>query len=207
MERAELKKWAKGKIKGHIWELLIPIAVASFLTTLTIGGKTTYEDGKLVTTAGISLGIFFYFVTVGLVKFIKAFNEDKEHGFKDLFFYVNDYVKIFLTNLLQVIFVFLWALLLIVPGIIKALAYALVPYILGDPKYKDMPSMEILKLSEKMMNGHKMDLFVFQLSYIGWYFLVGITLGIAAIYVLPYQKVAEVKFLDDIKAKYEAENK
>jgi len=203
MERAEIKQWAKGKIKGHIWELLVPIIVASILVNLsfTVGGG----DGETGTT--ITLGLFFYFVNVGLIKFIKAFNEDKPHEFKDLFYYANDYVRTFLTGLLSGIFIFLWALLLIVPGIIKAFAYALIPYILEDEKYKDKKPMEILKLSEEMMKGHKMDLFVYYLSWIGWGLLVLVTLGIAAIYVAPYSKVAEVKFLTQIKEKYESENK
>ena len=205
MERAEIKQWAKEKIKGHIWELLVPIAVASILTTLTIGGG--YNQDTQTWSTGVSLGLFFYFVTVGLIKFIKAFNEDKEHNFKDLFFYANDYVRIFIVNLLQGIFVALWMCLLIVPGIIKALAYALVPYILADEKYKDKKSMEVLKLSEEMMKGHKMDYFVFGLSYFGWFLLGAITCGLALIYVAPYFTVAQVKFLDDIKTKYESENK
>ena len=207
MERAEIKQWAKEKIKGHIWELLIPILVAGILTGLTIGGKTTYEDGQLQTTAGINLGFFLYFVTVGLVSFIKAFNNDQPHEFKDLFKFANDYVRIFLTNLLQTIFIFLWALLLIVPGIMKAFSYALVPYILADEKYKDMKAMDILKLSETMMKGHRMDYFVFGLSYFGWFLLGAITCGLAFIYVAPYFTVAQVKFLDEVKTKYESENK
>ena len=203
MERAEIKQWAKGKIKGHIWELLIPIIVASILTNLsfTIGGG----DGETGTT--ITLGIFFYFVQVGLIKFIKAFNEDKAHEFKDLFSYSNEYVRIFLVNILQVIFIFLWTLLLIVPGIIKAFAYALVPYILGDEKYKDLKYTEVLKLSEEMMKGHKMDYFVFGLSFFGWFLLGFLTLGLAFIYVSPYFTVSQVKFLNEIKTKYESEKK
>lgn len=204
MNRTETKNWAKEKIKGHIWELLIPIIVAGFLTNLsfTFGG-----NGENSTRYTITLGIFFYFVEVGLIKFIKAFNEDKAHEFKDLFSYTGDYVRIFLTDLLQGIFVFLFLLLLIVPGIIKALAYALVPFILEDEKYKDKSSMEILKLSQEMMNGHKKDYFVFGLSYFGWFFLTAITCGLAGIYVAPYFTVAQVKFLSDIKEDYEKNNK
>ena len=89
----------------------------------------------------------------------------------------------------------------------KALAYALVPYILEDEKYKDMKAMEILKLSENMMNGHKMDYFVFGLSFFGWFLLGFITCGIGLIYVTPYFTVAQVKFLTEIKENYEATNK
>lgn len=207
MERAEIKAWAKGKIKGHIWDLLIPIVVTGILTSLTIGGSSTFEDGQIKVKAGLSLGIFFYFVTVGLIKLVSNFNNDKQYKFMDIFGYTNDYIRIFVVNLLQKIFIALWTLLLIVPGIIKAFAYSLVPYILGDEKYKDLSYMEVLKLSEDMMRGHKMDLFVFYLSWIGWYLLGVITFFIAFIYVAPYETVAEVKFLEQIKTNYEKEHK
>ena len=56
--------------------------------------------------------------------------------FKDLFHFVNDYVRIFVVGLLQNIFIFLWALLLIVPGIIKAYAYTLIPLLFGSGELK-----------------------------------------------------------------------
>ena len=200
MSRAELKQWAKEKIKGHIWELLITVAVASILTTLTIGGHSTFNsDGSWDYSAGINLGFFLYFVQVGLTYFMVQFINDKEHEFKDLFRFTGDYVRIFVVNLLQDIFVALWTLLLIVPGIMKAFAYALVSFILADEKYKDLGYMDVLKKSEEMMNGHKMDLFVFELSFIGWWILAGFTLGILCIWLIPYYSTAKYKFLNDIK--------
>lgn len=199
MSRAEIKQWAKEKIKGHIWELLIPIIVAGILVGLSIPtGKS--EDGAYTT---ISLGIFFYFVQVGLVWFMVRFIKDEKHEFKDIFRFSSDYVRIFIVNILQVIFIFLWTLLLIVPGIIKAFAYALVPYILADDKYKDLGYREVLKKSEEIMNGHKMDYFVFGLSYIGWFLLVPFTLGLLLIWLEPYFKTAQTKFLNDIKEEFE----
>ena len=58
MNRAEIKTWAKDKIKGHIWELLIPILVTGILTGLTIGQKYTMDGGTLKVEGGVSLGIF-----------------------------------------------------------------------------------------------------------------------------------------------------
>ena len=204
MERVELKKWAKEKIKGHIWELLIPILVAGILTSLTVGQEvvTTAEEGIKV-SGGVNLGIFFYFVQVGLIWFMVKFVTDQPHEFKDLFHFANDYIRIFLVNLLQCIFIVLWCLLLIVPGIIKAIAYALVPYLLADEKYKDLGYREVLKKSEEMMKGHKMDYFVLCLSFIGWFLLALPTFGLIFIYVSPYFTTTVVKFLNDIKTSYE----
>lgn len=202
MDRVEIKKWAKEKIKGHIWELLIPIVVAGILTNLTVGQQiTTGADGgaSVQVSGGINLGFFFYFVTVGLTYFMVKFINDEKHEFKDLFHFINDYVRIFVVNLLQTIFIVLWALLLVIPGIIKAFAYALVPFLLADDKYKDLSYTEVLKKSEEMMNGHKMDYFVFCLSFIGWFLLAIPTLGLLLIWLSPYYETARVKFLNDIK--------
>ena len=195
MSRVELKNWAKEKIKGHIWELFVPILVAGILVGLAIPTGETEEGAKTF----LNLGFFFYFVQVGLVWFMVKFINDQDHEFKDLFHFANDYVRIFLVNLLQTIFVALWAILLVVPGIIKAFSYALVPYLLADDKYKDLGYRDLLKKSEEMMNGHKMDYFVFCLSFIGWFLLACVTAGILLIWLSPYFTTAQVKFLNDIK--------
>lgn len=199
MDRASLKNWAKEKIKGHIFELLVPIVIASVLTALTIGGKVTVNsDGSYESSTGINIGIFFYFVQVGLAYFMVNFVNDRPHELKDLFKFSSEYVRTFLTGLLSKIFIALWTLLLIVPGIMKAYAYALVDLILIDEKYKDLGYMDLLKKSEEIMNGHKMDLFLLDLSFIGWHILSLFTCGILEVWVLPYQQTARYKYLDDL---------
>ncbi len=198
MGRVELKKWAKEKIKGHMWQLLGVILVASILTSLVIGQKYTFEDGKFSATGGVPLGIFLYFIEVGLAYYMVKFINDKNPVFKDLFYFAKDYVRTLIVGFLTGIFTFLWALLLIIPGIIKGIAYSLVPLILADEKYKDLGYMDVLKKSEELMNGHKMDYFVLGLSFIGWHLLAILTLGILEIWIAPYQTTATYKFLDDI---------
>ena len=156
MNRVEIKNWAKTKIKGHILELLVPIIVVSILSSLSVGQSITVnESGLPEISGGINLGIFFYFVNVGFAYFMTQFVMDRKHEFADLFRYFKDYVRIFVVNILQIIFVVLFCLLLIIPGIIKAIAYALIPLILSDEKYKDLGYMDTLRKSEDMMRGHK----------------------------------------------------
>ena len=205
MTRAEIKNWAKTKIKGHVLELLVPIMVAGILTNITIGSQVSFEDGVKV-NGGYNIGILFFFVQVGLAYFMVKFINDQEHNFKDLFYFTKDYVRTLIVGFLQGLFIFLWALLLIVPGIIKAIAYSLVTMILADEKYADLGYMEVLKKSEEMMNGHKMDFFLLGLSFIGWHFLALFTLGLLEIWLVPYQTTASYKFLDNIKKEYEKQN-
>ena len=111
-----------------------------------------------------------------------------------------DYGRVFLTSLLQNIYTFLWTLLLIVPGIIKFYAYAMTPYILIDNP--ELSANQAIYLSKKMMKGHKFDLFILHLSFIGWAFLSIFTLGIGLLWVMPYMMTAQAAFYQDLKKDY-----
>lgn len=104
--------------------------------------------------------------------------------------------------LLTSIFVGLWTLLFIIPGIIKSFAYAMTPYILVD--YPDLSPNQAINLSIKMMKGHKFDLFWLGLSFIGWGILSILTLGIGLFWLIPYVQTAMAAFYVDVKAEYEA---
>lgn len=96
------------------------------------------------------------------------------------------------------LFTFLWSLLFIVPGIIKLFAYFATPYILADcPK---VPATQAIKLSMRMMKGHKGELFVMALSFIGWEILSVLTAGILDIfYVGPYREISFAGFFEEVK--------
>lgn len=83
------------------------------------------------------------------------------------------------------LFIYLWSLLFVIPGIIKAISYALTPYILAD--CKNVRATDALKLSMRMMEGHKWEYFVLGLSFIGWMLLTSLTCGLLYVfYVGPY---------------------
>lgn len=128
------------------------------------------------------------------------FVTDKSYEFGQVFSKFKNWKQILITYWHRMIMLVLYTLLLIIPGLIKGFAYALVPYILADDN--EMTSTEILKLSEKMMDGHKMDLFVLSLSFIGWHFLAIFTFGLLELWIIPYQRTAITKFLNDIKENY-----
>ncbi|EHI60502.1 MAG: DUF975 family protein [Hungatella hathewayi] len=94
------------------------------------------------------------------------------------------YLNIVKTQFLKDLFISLWSLLLIVPGVIKAYQYYMVPYILSENP--DMRYRDALDLSRQMMDGHKWDTFVLELSFIGWYLLGLICCCIGVIFVEPY---------------------
>ena len=99
------------------------------------------------------------------------------------------------------IFIFLWSLLFIIPGIIKMFSYAMTPYILEENP--ELSAGEAIDRSRAMMKGHKFDLFWLWLSFIGWLILSLLTLGIGGLWLGPYQQTAYAAFYEDVKADYE----
>jgi len=115
----------------------------------------------------------------------KGFNADLDiikSGF-------TNYGHTFVTLLLKDIFQALWTLLFIVPGIIKAYSYRMVPFILRDNP--ELSATEVITASRKMMDGQKWNMFVFDLSYIGWMLLGAITCGLVNVFwTEPYRQNA-----------------
>ena len=97
-----------------------------------------------------------------------------------------------LLRLLMFIKIFLWTLLLIVPGIVASFRYALAPYLMAE--HPDLTPTEAVEQSKQLMQGHKARLFWLKLSFIGWYLLSALTMGIGWVFLAPYPKAAEAAF-------------
>ena len=104
--------------------------------------------------------------------------------------------------LMGLIIVLLYIPTLAIGSIILAFAYSLVPFIIRDNP--EMGVRDVLRTSRLMMRGHKWELFVLQLSFIGWYLLASLTLGIGGLWLTPYVGQAMAHFYEDVKAEYEA---
>ena len=118
---------------------------------------------------------------------------------KDLFEGYNKelFSRVLTTTLLYYVYVLLWSLLLLIPGCIKAYSYAMTPYILKDnPEMKNNAAIEE---SMRMMDGHKLELFLLDLSFIGWALLSLLTCGIGFLWLAPYMNMARVNFYEDLK--------
>ena len=131
----------------------------------------------------------------GVLWLALARNENVDYGM--LFDGFKDYLRIFLTLLLVQIYTILWMLLLIIPGLVKCYSYSMTSFIL-----KDNPEMKYdaaINESMRMMQGHKMKLFLLDLSFIGWFFLSILTLGIGFLFLQPYMSTAHAHFYEDLK--------
>ena len=118
---------------------------------------------------------------------------------KDMFEGYNKelFSRVLTTTLLYYVYVFLWSMLLLIPGCIKAYSYAMTPFILKDnPEMKNNAAIEE---SMRMMDGHKLELFLLDLSFIGWAILSILTCCIGFLWLVPYMNMARVNFYEDLK--------
>ena len=109
-----------------------------------------------------------------------------------------------LLGLMASLFVFLWSMLFIIPGIIKAFSYSMAPYIRADhPEYT---WRQCLDESIRITNGHKMRIFLLELSFIGWYIVGALALGIGTLWVEPYMQASLASYYESIRDPMPAEN-
>lgn len=155
----------------------------------------------IVLAIGIALDVLLLNpVQVGINRFMVKSLDDTariaEVGYSFDHNYKNGVKVMFFKDL----YVVLWSLLFIVPGIYKAYQYRMVPYILGENP--DMTYQEVLQRSKDMMDGQKWDAFVLDLSFILWHMLGGITCGLAEIfYVAPYVNLTDAALYSRLSRK------
>ncbi len=135
------------------------------------------------------------------VAFLDNIRSGGRYTVEQLFVGFKEYWRVWGTAVLMYVYVALWSLLLIVPGIIKSFSYAMTFYVMRDePGLKFNAAIE---RSMAMMRGHKFDLFYLWLTFIGWWLLCILTLGIGYLWLVPYMQAATAHFYEDVKAEYE----
>lgn len=179
------KKWGKAAMTTFIYSIIVCIPLESI-------DKFVYDGlGSLVILLAIPLMWGFSVTWLSVAR-----GSDIDYG--QMFDGYKDFKRIFLTGLLQGIYTFLWSLLLIIPGIIKSYSYSMTPYILSDdPEIRYDAAIE---KSMGMMKGHKAKLFLLDLSFIGWFILCLLTLGIGCLWLGPYVETSHAKFYEDLLA-------
>ena len=192
MNRKEIKARAKETFKANygthvvtnlLYGLLIGVAGGTLIGIILLGGP----------------------LSVGMMNFHKKAAHKENEEVTDMFSGFNNFENSVVGYLLTCLFIFLWSLLFIIPGIIMSFAYAMVPYLLN--KDHNLKGSDALKLSKQMMKGHKWQLFVLGLSFIGWILLDALTFGILGIlYVAPYQAQSFYNFYEEVDKEYNGTN-
>ena len=184
----------------NLSEVLGMVDPAEMDSTMALGALVL--NGVVIISAIIG-GLYSIFVTDALTVgtcnyFIK--NTDSNPSFKDVFsgFKVK-YGRNIGTLLLVGIKLVLWTLLFIIPGIIKSYEYSIIPYILADDP--EISSKHAFRKAKQMMKGNKWRLFKLEFSFIGWFVLCVLTLGIGTFFLIPYSNAATAEFYVELKNK------
>lgn len=148
--------------------------------------------GTLAAIIGIGLFLIGGAVEQGWCLFNIRLCRDEQPRFGDLFARMHNIWKALGLRLFMALFIFLWSLLLWVPGIIAAYRYAMAPYLMAQNP--DLGIREAVNMSKQMMPGRKGSLFCLHLSFIGWGLLAALTFGIGFLWLTPYTKAAETAF-------------
>ena len=216
MTSSELRRIARENLEGN-WGISVGTALVAALLGGMIAncGSSAFRFNEdtirnlppfvwtvllpLVSCAGL-LGmvnlILGGVVELGYAKFLLKQHDKKELRFSDLFSQFDRFGTGFAQQFLRILYTTLWTLLFIIPGIVKSLSYAMTPFILED--HPEMTASEAIKASIKLMDGHKMDLFILGLSFIGWSLLACLTMGIGYLFLTPYINAAYAAFYRNI---------
>lgn len=188
MENKALMKKGRDALKGK-WG----IAIATFLVyNIMMSGANLFHDA-----GGIVALILAGPLGVGAAIFSLTIARGGEPQFEQLFEGFKNFTNALLTFLLMLLYILLWSLLLIIPGIIAAFSYSMTFYILAeDPHLKPK---EALQKSKELMDGYKLKLFYLYLRYFLLALLCLLTLGIGFLWLIPYVNVTNALFYEDIK--------
>ena len=209
--RVELKENALKFFKYNYWKMVL---VAFVLSMVGGGGGFSfrYSTGEsdpfgfnsmtsaealtfsIVVLLGVMIGLVIGFalsaflfnpIVVGVRRFFVVSHYQKADLNELGFGFSHNYLNVAKTMFLMQLYIFLWSLLFMIPGIIKGYEYRMIPYILAENPGID--SREAFAISKQMMDGNKWNAFVLDLSFLGWIILSAFTCGILAIfYVNPY---------------------
>lgn len=180
MDFYHLKSMAKQQIRGNIGILFVISLIVMLVSAIPVLG----------TIAGPGLSLSLIMVYLNLIHGQRPVIGDSFEG-------LNMLGKAWWLNILISFFTMLWSVLLVIPGIIKMYSYSMALYILAE--HPTMTAREALDESKRITDGHKMELFMLDLSFIGWFLLGTITFGIAFIYVTPYMNATRANFYNELR--------
>ena len=208
MKRTEIKEKAKKLISGNYWNIWWPLLVIAVVEGVLEAVfnvnpqidfrniKTIYnQSANLYIGAGL-MSILGGIINAGYIKYIVNFVRTGKFDSNDIINTVkNKWVDILISVALTTVIVAVGYALFVIPGIILSFAYTLAVFLVID---KDVKGQDSLKKSREIMRGHKFECFVLGLSFIGWALLVPFTLGLLAIWLVPYMTISYVIYYDDL---------
>ncbi len=194
----EYKDMALTSLENNWGKAAIASLIVFVLTNL-LGSSTSFfmdPTPSMAMQGVVALALLPIFW--GYVVFFLRLIRKETTDYATLFDGFSQYFRIFVGELLKGIYLILWTLLFFIPGIIKTYSYAMMEFIMKDNP--EMSGEQAICQSMKMMKGHKMQLFLLDLSMIGWFILSCLTLGIGFLFLFPYNYSAHAHFYEDLRA-------
>ncbi len=186
MDRVRIKEYAKAALQGNYGVAILAIVIQT--VAISIAAGPTLGIALLLLAPPFEVGLSFVFLSLWRRRPVG--NTGIFHGFQN-------YLSSLLGILWRDLWVFLWSLLFLIPGILKAYEYFLVPYLLAD--YPEMRPNTALKVSGAVTQGHRMEIFIMQISFFWWSLLSAFTGGILYIfYVGPYMNTSLAGLYDEL---------
>ncbi len=218
--RAELKERAKQTMDRQYWRMMI----VSIVFFILVGKTTSWDPSILLDFKQLMTTIFlineFIVILIAFITTIAIFTfrflisnpilvgvyayhiqaTKQQANFSMIgYAFKNNYLNIVKIMALRDIKTLLWSILFIIPGIIKQYEYAMVPYLLAENS--TISKEEAFHETKQMMTGEKLNLFILELSFIGWYLLCAITCGIGLLFLMPYLLSTYTHFYLSLKHK------
>lgn len=193
MTASEIRQDARNIMMG-LWTTCVPIWFIYIAVLGAASGIIGLAASYLGTIASLIIGGP---MLMGITKIFLRIYKGEYISLEQLFEGFSDFSRTLTAYLLMCIYIFLWMLLLIVPGIIAALGYSMTFFILAENP--QMSGQEALQKSKEMMMGHKWELFCLQLSFIGWLIVACLTFGIGLLWLQSYMMSAYVIFYQNLK--------
>ncbi len=174
-----------GNYSSNVWEAMNNIFVSTAFGVLTVWGIAALIIGSVV--------------ELGTCAFHTRLNLGQRPPFSSLFERFDIFLKALGLRLFMLLFILLWSLLLFVPGIVAAYRYSMAPYLMAE--YPDMGIIEAVNRSKELTDGNKGRLFCLDLSFIGWWLLSALTVGILGLWIAPYMLTARAAFYLELTGK------
>ena len=208
--REVLKQTALEKLKNN-WDstlkvnaIFLALAIFIEIPLRIFGNRWLLEKGLVSTEAFLVASVaymIYMFLSIPILYGIKSFYMNISRGLggrvADVFEGYKQFFPIAAIIFISGLFIILWSFLLIIPGIIKAISYTQILRVKKDNP--EMKALECIDESKSLMEGHKMEYFILQLSFIGWSVLTVFTLGILGFWLLPYMETTYAEFYDKLK--------
>ena len=185
---SEIRRAARYALKDN-WTQAV---LATLVFTLVTAAAGSIPFAGLLVVCPLEFGFMLCFL-----RLIRG--EDSSEMVGDQFNVFSKYGRTLGTSLLMTLYILLWCLLFVIPGIIMSYAYAMTPYIMNDRP--DLDASDCIHESRVMMKGYKCKLFCLDLSFIGWALLCILTLGIGLLWLQPYIEASHAKFYEELKAR------